>query len=71
MRPAIPVTTLFLDSGGVLLSGEWGHHCRERAATKFKQIRFVGSIIFSASSACAKPAWFGLRDDEGLIHETC
>ncbi len=36
MKRAIPVTTLFLDIGGVLLSDGWDQHARERAATKFK-----------------------------------
>lgn len=31
-----PVTTLFLDIGGVLLSDGWDHHARKRAATRFK-----------------------------------
>jgi putative hydrolase of the HAD superfamily len=34
-RP-IPVTTLFVDVGGVLLSDGWDHHARRRAATTFK-----------------------------------
>jgi putative hydrolase of the HAD superfamily len=33
---AIPITTLFLDVGGVLLTNGWDHHARERAAAKFK-----------------------------------
>jgi putative hydrolase of the HAD superfamily len=36
MRRAIPITTLFLDIGGVLLSNGWDHHARKRAATHFK-----------------------------------
>ena len=36
MRKAIPVTTLFLDIGGVLLNNGWDHHARKRAATSFK-----------------------------------
>jgi putative hydrolase of the HAD superfamily len=36
MRRAIPITTLFLDIGGVLLTNGWDHHARRRAATKFK-----------------------------------
>jgi putative hydrolase of the HAD superfamily len=36
MKRAIPVTTLFLDIGGVLLTDGWDQHARERAATKFK-----------------------------------
>ena len=36
MKRAIPVTTLFLDIGGVLLSDGWDHHARKRAATNFK-----------------------------------
>ena len=31
-----PITTLFLDIGGVLLSNGWDHHARKRAATNFK-----------------------------------
>jgi putative hydrolase of the HAD superfamily len=36
MKSAIPITTLFLDIGGVLLTDGWDHHARERAATNFK-----------------------------------
>jgi putative hydrolase of the HAD superfamily len=32
----MPITALFLDIGGVLLSNGWDHHARERAATNFK-----------------------------------
>jgi putative hydrolase of the HAD superfamily len=33
---AIPITTLFVDIGGVLLTNGWDHHARKRAATHFK-----------------------------------
>ncbi len=36
MKRAIPITTLFLDIGGVLLTDGWDHHARRRAATNFK-----------------------------------
>jgi putative hydrolase of the HAD superfamily len=36
MKLTIPVTTLFLDIGGVLLTDGWDRHARERAAAKFK-----------------------------------
>jgi putative hydrolase of the HAD superfamily len=36
MKTAIPITTLFLDIGGVLLSNGWDHHARQKAATNFK-----------------------------------
>jgi len=36
MKSAIPVTTLFLDVGGVLLTDGWDHYARKRAATNFK-----------------------------------
>jgi len=36
MKRAIPVTTLFLDIGGVLLTDGWDHHARKRAATNFE-----------------------------------
>jgi putative hydrolase of the HAD superfamily len=36
MKRAIPITTLFLDIGGVLLTNGWDHHARKRAATKFR-----------------------------------
>jgi putative hydrolase of the HAD superfamily len=36
MKGALPITTLFLDIGGVLLSDGWDHHARQRAATHFK-----------------------------------
>ncbi len=35
MKRAIPVTTLFLDVGGVLLTDGWDHHARKRAAMNF------------------------------------
>jgi putative hydrolase of the HAD superfamily len=36
MKRAIPITTLFLDIGGVLLTDGWAHQARKRAATRFK-----------------------------------
>ncbi len=36
MKSAIPITTLFLDIGGVLLTNGWDHHARKRAAAYFK-----------------------------------
>lgn len=36
MKRPIPVTTLFLDIGGVLLTDGWDHHARKRAVMKFK-----------------------------------
>jgi putative hydrolase of the HAD superfamily len=36
MRRATPITTLFLDIGGVLLTDGWDHHARRRAAKNFK-----------------------------------
>jgi len=36
MKRAIPIKTLFLDIGGVLLTDGWDHHARKRAATTFK-----------------------------------
>jgi len=36
MKRAIPITTLFLDIGGVLLTDGWDHHARRRAAKNFK-----------------------------------
>ena len=36
MKSARPITTLFLDIGGVLLTNGWDHHARKRAATNFK-----------------------------------
>jgi len=35
MKKIIPVTTLFLDIGGVVLSNGWGHESRQLAAEKF------------------------------------
>jgi putative hydrolase of the HAD superfamily len=35
MKKAIPITTLFLDIGGVLLTDGWNHHARRRAAKSF------------------------------------
>jgi putative hydrolase of the HAD superfamily len=36
VKHAIPITTLFLDIGGVLLTDGWDRHARNRAATHFK-----------------------------------
>jgi putative hydrolase of the HAD superfamily len=36
MKSVLPITTLFLDIGGVLLSDGWDHHARKRAATTFE-----------------------------------
>jgi putative hydrolase of the HAD superfamily len=36
MKSARPITTLFVDIGGVLLTNGWDHHARKRAATNFK-----------------------------------
>jgi len=36
MNRALPITTLFLDIGGVLLSNGWDHHVRRWAARNFK-----------------------------------
>ena len=36
MKKTIPITTLFLDIGGVLLTNGWDHHARRRAAKHFK-----------------------------------
>jgi HAD superfamily hydrolase (TIGR01509 family) len=36
MKRALPITTMFLDIGGVLLTDGWDHHARKRAATNFK-----------------------------------
>jgi len=35
MKKIIPVTTLFLDIGGVMLSNGWGHESRQLAAEEF------------------------------------
>jgi putative hydrolase of the HAD superfamily len=36
MKRIAPITTLFLDIGGVLLTNGWDHHERRRAVKKFK-----------------------------------
>jgi putative hydrolase of the HAD superfamily len=36
MTGLIPITTLFLDIGGVVLTDGWDHHARKRAAKHFK-----------------------------------
>jgi putative hydrolase of the HAD superfamily len=36
MKKNIPITTLFLDVGGVLLTNGWDHHARRRAAKHFQ-----------------------------------
>jgi putative hydrolase of the HAD superfamily len=35
MKTAVPITTLFLDVGGVLLTNGWGHQSRALAAREF------------------------------------
>ena len=36
MKRSVPITALFLDIGGVLLTDGWDHHARKRAAKHFK-----------------------------------
>ena len=36
MKSAIPITTLFLDIGDVLITDGWDHHARKRAATRLQ-----------------------------------
>jgi putative hydrolase of the HAD superfamily len=36
MKRSAPITALFIDIGGVLLTDGWDHHARKRAATHFK-----------------------------------
>lgn len=36
MKKLIPITTLFLDIGGVLLTDGWDHQARKRAAANFE-----------------------------------
>jgi len=36
MKRAIPITTLFLDIGGVLLTNGWDHYARKRAAANYR-----------------------------------
>ena len=36
MKKTVPITTLFLDVGGVLLTNGWDHQSRKRAAIHFK-----------------------------------
>ena len=38
MKKNNPITTLFLDVGGVLLTNGWDHHARRRAAKHFKLV---------------------------------
>jgi putative hydrolase of the HAD superfamily len=35
MKRPVPITTLFVDIGGVLLTNGWDHHARRRVAKKF------------------------------------
>jgi putative hydrolase of the HAD superfamily len=35
MTPSSPITTLFLDIGGILLTNGWDHNIRTHAADKF------------------------------------
>jgi putative hydrolase of the HAD superfamily len=36
MKKSIPITALFVDIGGVLVTNGWDHHARKRAALKFE-----------------------------------
>jgi len=36
MKRSLPITALFVDIGGVLLTNGWDHHARKRAAVNFK-----------------------------------
>ena len=63
MKKAIPVTTLFLDNGGVLLNNGWDHLARRRAA---KHFRLNWAEMEQRHSL--KLAAFGLKNN--AIHET-
>jgi putative hydrolase of the HAD superfamily len=50
MKKRVPITCLFLDIGGVLLTNGWDHHARRRAAKKFSldyaQMQVRHRIVF-------------------------
>jgi hypothetical protein len=41
MQRVIPITTLFLDIGGVLLTNRGDHHARKRAAARRVAVRVI------------------------------
>jgi hypothetical protein len=71
----MPITTLFLDVGGVVLTNGWDHHARRRAAKQdrhglvFVQIAeglgIRGIVHTDYMSTRAKPASCGLQDCKG------
>jgi len=56
MVKKIPITTLFLDIWGVLLSNGWGHESRKAAAETFN-LDYPALSIFESPM----PIFFGLR----------
>jgi len=86
MKRAIPITALFLDIGGVLLTDGWDRHIRQRAATNFKQVVYIKDtpmfvqvaeslgirniLHTDFKSTRAKLVSFGLQNDEKGSHET-
>jgi hypothetical protein len=82
MNRAIPITTLFPDIGGVLLTNGWDHHARKPHVDIFglaldiaqapaRQVVYIDNTPNTDTrSTCAKVASFGLENDDGVTHET-
>jgi putative hydrolase of the HAD superfamily len=60
MERAIPITTLFLDIGGVLLTDGWSHRSRKLAAEAFD----LNPEEMEARRPRARQASFGLRNED-------
>jgi hypothetical protein len=68
MKRAIPITTLFLDIGGVLITDGWDHHARKRSGLTLRQIgetlggleyKTVGKAVQRFEASLKKsPAWW-------------
>jgi hypothetical protein len=54
MKRAIPITALFLDIGGVLLTNGWDHHARKQIAANFELelAEYEGNCTPAEKMAC-------------------
>jgi len=62
MKRAARITTMFLDIGGVVLTDDWEHHARRRAATNFFRLAW-------SDMEARHRATLGLVEKRGGIHE--
>lgn len=71
MKKMIPITTLFVDIGGVLLTNGWDRHARKRTATHFKLARDEMEDRHRLNAAACEEGKLTLEDylDRVVFHQ--